>query len=43
MPLDKAFDIIRHERGKHFDPDVYNVFFGVPGHVLAADREFKHD
>ncbi len=33
-PLDKAFDLISSERGKHFDPDLAEIF-------LSAEKEIR--
>ncbi len=39
MPVDRALDMIRGERGKHFDPRVYDAFFSVLDALLELRKE----
>ncbi len=36
MPFERAVEIIRDERGGHFDPDIVDAFFNVTDEVLTA-------
>ncbi|MBQ9536963.1 MAG: HD domain-containing protein, partial [Desulfovibrionaceae bacterium] len=40
FPLEKAFAIIREERGKHFDPLIVDAFFAVQDSVIKIAQEF---
>ena len=38
--IDRAFSIIREERGKHFDPEVVDAFFAVEDKVLKIRKQY---
>ena len=38
-PLQDALNLIRSERGKHFDPQVVDAFFACQNEILAIQRE----
>jgi putative two-component system response regulator len=39
-PRDKCFDIMKAERGKHFDPDVLDAFFARKADVIQVQLDF---
>jgi len=41
FPVERALEIIRGERGKHFDPDVVDAFFSAADRMLAIMNEYK--
>ncbi len=40
-PTDEAFDFLRQQRGKHFDPHLVDAFIGVQGEVGRIQRELR--
>ena len=40
QPPDVAFDILREERGRHFDPDLLNLFLGVRDEVQDIVHQY---
>ncbi|MDM8550208.1 cyclic nucleotide-binding domain-containing protein [Desulfobacterales bacterium HSG2] len=43
VPSEKAFDIIRKERGEHFDPDLVDVFMENTADILEIKKVFSCD
>ena len=43
FPVEVALDIIKKERGEHFDPDVVNVFFENIDEILKIKDEVDAD
>jgi putative two-component system response regulator len=41
FPNEKALEILREGRGKHFDPEVQDHFFGNLDEVVAIQREYQ--
>jgi putative two-component system response regulator len=41
--VEKSFAIILEGRGKHFDPDVVDVFFAIQDEILAIRKRFDED
>ncbi|ERP39157.1 HD-GYP domain-containing protein [Chitinivibrio alkaliphilus] len=39
-PLDKAFDLIKHDRGTHFDPRLVDIFFSIKDEILTIKVEW---
>ncbi len=40
-PIDKAFDLIREESGKHFDPQLVDAFFKVRNEIIEIFSDLK--
>ena len=40
-PLEKIYDLIKEERGKHFDPQLVDVFFEKQEEILKVREHFK--
>ncbi len=40
-PMEKAFDLLRSEKGKHFDPNVVDAFFKVQDQILEIFADLK--
>ena len=40
-PVEKAFEYLRAQRGRHFDPDLIDAFFGVEDDVARIQRELS--
>ena len=43
FPYDKALNIIKEERGTHFDPKLVDAFLAVKEKVLSVAREFNKE
>ena len=43
MPIEKALDIIREERGEHFDPEVHDAFFDVLDEILKMKERHEDE
>ncbi|RLB87532.1 MAG: two-component system response regulator, partial [Deltaproteobacteria bacterium] len=41
FPNEKAYSIIRKEKGSHFDPKVVEVFFRNLGEIVAIQQRFQ--
>jgi HD-GYP domain-containing protein (c-di-GMP phosphodiesterase class II) len=41
FPLEKAFAIIREERGTHFDPRIVDAFFMAKESIIQVEEEFR--
>ena len=42
FPLEKAFAIIREDRGTHFDPRIVDAFFAAKEAIIRVEEEFHH-
>jgi len=40
LPPEQAFDILREERGRHFDPDLLDRFLGARDEVLDIAYQY---
>ena len=40
VPMTKAIEIMKSERGKHFDPTLLDVFLGERGRILGIKERF---
>ena len=43
MPVEKALDIIREEKGEHFDPAVHDAFFDVLEEILKLKGQYEDE
>ena len=43
FPNEKAYSIIREEKGSHFDPHVVEVFFRNLGEIVAIQQRFQEE
>jgi putative two-component system response regulator len=41
--IEKSYQIITQERGKHFDPDIVDAFFEVQDAILQIKESFQED
>jgi two-component system response regulator RpfG len=41
-PSEEAFEFLRQQRGKHFDPHLVDAFTGVQGEVERIQRELRN-
>jgi putative two-component system response regulator len=41
LSLDKAFFIVKEERGKHFDPDVADAFLEIESEIVSIKDRYK--
>ena len=39
--VEKSFEIIKEEKGFHFDPDIVDAFFDIKDEILAIKEKFK--
>ncbi|MES0489839.1 MAG: HD domain-containing phosphohydrolase [Leptospirales bacterium] len=42
-PVEKSVDYIRSESGKHFDPELVNVFLEKLLEVISIKKQYKED
>jgi putative two-component system response regulator len=38
---EQALDIIKSEKGKHFDPDIVDAFMEIEKEILQISRQFQ--
>ena len=43
FPNEKAFRIIKEERGTHFDPEIVDIFFAVQDQILDIKQQYQDD
>ena len=43
FPVERAFEIIEKERGKHFDPEVTDAFFANRDEILSIKEQYKDE
>ncbi len=41
--VEKSFEIIKHGRGNHFDPDIVDAFFSITGEILDVKEKYTDD
>jgi putative two-component system response regulator len=42
-PIEESFEIIKENRGTHFDPDIVDAFFGSKREIIAIRRKYVDD
>lgn len=43
FPVEKSLDMIRAERGRHFDPEVLDAFLGIREEILAIKDTYRDE
>ncbi len=43
FPVEKSYQIISEDSGRHFDPDVVDAFFSVQDEILKIKEEYQED